>query len=140
MATVSAEDYARFAAALKGADKAVARSIRKRIRAEATPIGQHVIQEGSADMPSRGGLAARLAAGRPAVSMLAKGASINLRKGGNYQSLNAGVLRHPVYRTGRWAAQPVPAGTYTTAFEDLPPESRERLSEIITDAMKELGL
>jgi len=30
--SISAEDYARFAAALKQADKAVARAIRKRIR------------------------------------------------------------------------------------------------------------
>lgn len=130
----------RFAAALKGADKAVARAIRKRIREEATPIGEHVVQEGSADMPSRGGLSERLAAGRPTVSILAKGASINLRKGANYQGLNAGVLRHPVYGRSKWVAQSVPANTYTEAFEDLPPESRERLSEIITDAMEELGL
>lgn len=140
MATVSAEDYARFAAALKGADKAVARAIRKRIREESVPIGEHVVREGSADMPSRGGLSERLAAGRPTVSILAKGASIGLRRGGNYATLNRGILRHPVWGTKKWVAQPVPAETYTAAFEDLPPESRERLSEIITDAMKELGL
>ena len=140
MATVSAEDYARFAKALRGADKAVARAIRKRIREESAPIGEHVIREGSADMPARGGLSERLAAGRPTVSILAKGASINLRKGGNYASLDRGILRHPVYGRSRWVAQPVPAETYTAAFEDLSPDARDRLSEIITDAMKELGL
>lgn len=140
MATVSAEDYARFSTALRKADKAVSRAIRKRIREESVPIGEHVVREGSVDMPARGGLSERLAAGRPTVSILAKGASISLRRGGNYASLNRGILRHPVYGRGRWVAQPVPAETYTSAFEDLPPESRERLSEIITDAMKELGL
>ena len=138
--TISAEDYARFAAALKQADKAVARAIRKRIREVAAPIGAHVVAEGSASMPSRGGLAARLASGKPAVSVLAKGASINLKKGANYKGLDAGVLRHPVYGSSKWVAQSVPEGTYTEAFQDLPPDARAKLDLILTDAMKELNL
>jgi len=138
--TISAEDYARFAAALKQADKAVARAIRKRIREVAAPIGAHVVAEGSASMPSRGGLAARLASGKPAVSILAKGASINLKKGANYKGLDSGVLRHPVYGNAKWVAQSVPEGTYTDAFHNLPPEARAELDRIMPDVMKELGL
>ena len=139
--SISAEDYARFAAALKQADKAVARAIRKRIREVAAPIGAHVVAEGSASMPSRGGLAARLASGKPAVSILAKGASINLKKGANYKGLDSGVLRHPVYGNAKkWVAQSVPEGTYTEAFQDLPPDARAKLDLILTDAMKELNL
>jgi len=138
--SISAEDYARFAAALKQADKAVARAIRKRIREVAAPIGAHVVAEGSASMPSRGGLAARLASGKPAVSVLAKGASINLKKGANYKGLDAGVLRHPVYGSSKWVAQSVPEGTYTDAFHNLPPEARAELDRIMPDVMKELGL
>jgi len=138
--SISAEDYARFAAALKQADKAVARAIRKRIREVAAPIGAHVVAEGSASMPSRGGLAARLASGKPAVSVLAKGASINLKKGANYKGLDSGVLRHPVYGSSKWVAQSVPEGTYTDAFHNLPPEARAELDRIMPDVMKELGL
>ena len=138
--SISAEDYARFAAALKQADKAVARAIRKRIREVAAPIGAHVVAEGSASMPSRGGLAARLASGKPAVSILAKGASINLKKGANYKGLDSGVLRHPVYGSSKWVPQSVPEGTYTDAFHNLQPEARAELDRIMPDVMKELGL
>ena len=140
MTTVSTEDYQRFAKALKQADKAMARAIRKRTREAAVPIGEHVVRDGSEVMPERGGLSARLAAGKPAVSVAAKGATINLRKGANYAALNRGILRHPVYGTGRWVEQRVPEGTYTEAFADLPPEARAKLDLILTDAMKELNL
>ena len=137
---VNAEDYVRFAAAVKGADKAVARAIRKRVREAAKPIGDHVITKGSDSMPSRGGLQSRLKSVRPTVSILARGASINLRKGANFTSLNAGTLRHPLYGHGPWQQQGVPSGTYTGAFADLPPGQRAALDLTITDAMKELGL
>ena len=40
----------------------------------------------------------------------------------------------------KWVAQSVPEGTYTEAFQDLPPDARAKLDLILTDAMKELNL
>lgn len=137
---VSAADYQRFAAAVKASDKAVARAIRKRTREAAKPIGEYVVTTGSEQMPQRGGLAALLAAGRPTVSLLAKGASLNLKRPADYRSLDAGVLRHPVFRTGKWIRQPVPDGAFTDAFGDLPDRVRAPLDQIILDVLKELNL
>lgn len=140
MTQIQAEDYKRFAAALKGADKAVARSIRKRVRDAAGPIGRIVVETGSEGMPARGGLRARLQASRPGVSVTGMAATINLRKGANFVALNAGLLRHRVFGGPRWVAQDVPSGTYTDAFQNLPPGARADLNNVITDAVKELGL
>ncbi len=137
---VKADDYARFAAKLKAADRAVSRAIRKRIREAATPIGREVLATGSESMPSSGGLRARLQGSRPAVSITGLRATINLRKGANFAGLNAGVLRHPVYGRSRWVAQDVPSDTYTDAFQNLPPGARADLDNVMTDAIKELGL
>lgn len=138
---ISADDYKRFAAKLKTADRAVARGIRKRIRDAAGPIGRIIIETGSEGMPSRGGLRARLMASRPQVGMAGSMASINLRKGANFASLNRGVLRHPLFgNRGRWYAQDVPAGAYTAALANLPPGARDNLTRVMVDVMKELDL
>lgn len=140
MTQINADEYKAFAAKLRGADKAIARGIRKQIRAAAMPIGREVIQTGSEGMPSSGKLRARLQAASPSVSIMARGATINLRKGANFEALNRGILRHPVFKTGRWAQQGVPSGTYAGAMQNLPPAARAGLQQVLTQAMKELGL
>lgn len=140
MTQISADDYKRFAAALKQADKAVARGIRKRIRAAAGPIGRIIIETGSEGMPSRGGLRARLMAARPAISVTGMAANVNLRKGADFSSLNRGILRHPLFGHGPWQQQGVPAEAYTAAMANLPPAARADLENVLVDVMKELGL
>lgn len=140
MTQINADEYKAFAAKLRGADKAIARGIRKQIRAAATPIGREVIETGSEGMPSRGGLRSKLQAASPSVSIMARGATINLRKGANFAALNRGILRHPIYGSKRWTQQGVPSGTYTGAMQNLPPDARAGLQQVLKQAMKELGL
>lgn len=140
MSQISADDYKAFAAKMKTVDRAVARGIRKRIRAAAGPIGRIIIETGSEGMPARGGLRARLMAARPTISMTGMAANINLRKGANFASLNRGILRHPLFGHGPWQQQDVPAEAYTAAMASLPPEARANLEKVMVDVMKEIGL
>lgn len=140
MSQISAEDYKRFAAKMKTADRAVARGVRKRIRAAAGPIGRIIIETGSEGMPARGGLRARLMAARPTISMTGMAASINLRRGADFSSLNRGILRHPLFGHGPWQQQDVPAEAYTSAMANLPPAASADFENVMVDVMKELGL
>lgn len=140
MVEVDAADYVRLAKALRGVDKKAARAFRKRLREAAGPIGRIIVETGSEGMPSRGGLRARLQASRPGVSMTGSGVGINLRKGANFSALNRGILRHPVFGGPGWAQQDVPADAYTAALQHLPPETRARLTGVMADIIKELGL
>lgn len=142
MTEISADDYKAFSAKLRTVDKAVARGIRKRIRAAAGPIGRIVIETGSEGMPARGGLKARLMASRPTVSLLSRGAKINLKnKGLDLAALNRGIARHPLFgNRGHWYSTPVPADVYLAALNHLPAAARADLEKVMGDVMKEIGL
>lgn len=140
---IDASDYARFAAKLKTADKAVQRAIRKRLRAAAKPIGEHVRDKGSERMPARGGLRDRLLSAPVTTALRGTGADVwvgNRRKSQFSPIDRRGVLRHPVWGRKWWVTQGVPAGTYTDAVEQLPPEARAEFEKVFGDIYKELGL
>lgn len=143
MDRVDVSDYQRFAAKLKGADKAVQRAIRKRLRAAGKPLGEHVRDEGSESMPSRGGLRSRLQGAPVTVALRATGVDIwvgNRRKS-QFARLDRGVLRHPVYGNRKtWVTQDVPDEAYSRAWESLAPEVRDEFERVLTDAMRELDL
>lgn len=140
---VDVSDYKQFAAKLKGADAAVKRAIRKRLREAGKPLGEHVRDEGSEAMPSRGGLRSRLQRSPVAVALLASGVNIwvgNRRKS-QFARLDKGVLRHPVYgRMKTWVGQDVPEGTFSDAWDKVPPDVRDDFERVLVDVMKELDL
>lgn len=143
MDRVDVSDYERFAAKLKGAEPAVRRAIRKRLREAGKPLGEHVRDEGSGSMPSRGGLRSRLLGSPIAVALKTSGIDIwvgNRRKS-QIAPLDRGVLRHPVYgNRKKWVAQDVPEGAYSEAWESASPEVRARFEQVLADVMKELDL
>ena len=138
---IDVSDYKRFQARMKSAPAAVKRAIRKRLREAGRPLGEHVRDQGSEAMPSRGGLAARLAGSPVSTALLASGVNIwvgNRRKS-QFTLLNKGLLRHPVWGNPKvWRSQPVPEGTYSAAFADVPADVRRNVEHVLTDAIKEL--
>jgi hypothetical protein len=146
---VSAEDYKKLQAAIKGLDKKIARIYRKRIKEAAGPIGRLVLEFGAEKMPHRGGLAAYLEGSKVAVSARATGADLWLgsKKKSQISLLNKGLLRHPVWGRGDrtrkqwgWSTQKVPAEAFSEALNHLPPEATHRLNAVMTDIIKELKL
>jgi hypothetical protein len=139
---IDASDYDRFVAKLKGADKKVANAIRRRLREAAKPISEHVREQGSDPMPSRGGLRDRLRGAKVSTALRQSGVDIwigNRRKSQISPIDRSGLLRHPVYGKA-WTSQAVPSGSYSDAFQSVPPEARAEFEKVFRDVFKELGL
>lgn len=119
------EDLQKVADALKeAADKDLQREVSAAIRGEAKPLGIRVLRRGAQDMPHSGGLADRVSGmGRVGVSASLRGRVASVRvllrnKGVDLRSMDAGVVRHPVYGNRQaWVRQSVPVGAFTQAFE-----------------------
>jgi hypothetical protein len=140
-----ADRGAAFRQAAKALNEAGDKTLRKEVygafRRAVKPLGESVIAVGSAQLPRRGGLAARVAASKvgqsnattgknPAVSM-----SIRSREGYNLKAMDAGILRHPVFaQPGQkrvWAQQSIRALAFTTPFEAGAPAVRDEVMKAL---------
>lgn len=146
----NADDFGNFADATRGAEKKVQNAIRKALREAGKPLAASVIREGSEPMPARGGLRAQLQQGKPSVlSTFGKTPRVTLklatRKGHGLDTINRGVLRHPVYPHGsdrkkwKWTRQNVPGGTYTAAFEKHAPDVRRQALKAMEQTLDEIA-
>jgi hypothetical protein len=138
---VDVSDYKAFAQKLKGAEKSVARSLRKRLREAGKPLADGVLKDGPEGMPSRGGLADWLRQSKGAISMTQTKLQIKLSRGGKHDlnAINRGRLRHPVYGNRKaWAGQEVPAGTYDAAFDKHGEQALPAVAQVLDDIMKEI--
>lgn len=140
------DDLNKLAAAYKTGDRKIRAAIGKGLRVSAAGLGPDVVTKGAADMPQRGGLAARIAASRavPSVSLGSKYPSVRIRivgaDGIKLRFVDGGRLRHPVYGNRHvWVSQEVPAKAFTEAFEAGAPEVRERVREAVQQALAEIA-
>lgn len=141
-----AEDWRRLARGLKAADAPIRRSIRKGLRDVAKPLGVDMRDAGAAAMPRRGGLSARVA--RSTVSLrtaggLGAGARVEValrtKEGYDLGGMDRGLIRHPVFDTGAWVAQTVPARAFSDAFDRGAPKVRAALIREIDKALDEIA-
>ncbi len=141
MTSVQAEDFTRFAAKLKSADRKVRNASRKALREAAKPLAAEIVPEGVEDYPA--GLAAHVVAtgGKAIVSQTSTGVRVILgkRKGPQIGRMNAGNLRHPTYGRKPWVAQDIPADTFTAALEKRLPDMRDKVAAELQHLMGELG-
>ena len=141
MTSVQAEDFARFAAKLKGADRKVRNASRKALREAAKPLAAEIVPEGVEGYPA--GLAAHVVAtgGKAIVSQTSTGGRVILgkRKGPQIGRMNSGNLRHPTYGHKPWVAQDIQAGTFTAALEKRLPDMRDKVAAELQHLMGELG-
>lgn len=140
--SVGMDDYERFRAWAKTADRKIAVGARKRIRAIGGDLAREVMAEGAEGMPAGGGLRERLAGGKVATQMLAAGVRIRLgAKGAGVGRIDAtGTVRHPTYGNRKaWASTEVEPGTWTKAFEGRADEVREQLRDELQQIIREAG-
>lgn len=138
---VDISDYKAFAAKLKGAEKSVARSLRKRLRDAGKPLAQGVVEDGPEGLPSSGGLADWLRQSKGSVSMTQSRLEIKLARGGRHDlgAINRGQLRHPLYGNRRvWVVQSVASGTYDKAFEKHAEQALPEVERVLDDIMREI--
>ena len=138
---VDTSEYKAFAKKLKGADKAVARSLRKRLREAGKPLAQGLVEDGPEGLPSSGGLADWLRQAKGTVSMTQSRLEIKLSRGGSHDlgAINRGRLRHPLYGNRRvWVEQSVEAGTYDKAFDKHAEDALPVIERVLDDIMREI--
>lgn len=147
------DDLQKVADALKEAgDKDLQKRISGALRSEAKPLGLRVLRRGAEEMPHRGGLSARVAGeGRVGVSSALRGrvasVSVILRnKGVDLKSMDAGILRHPVFgRADRsrkewaWTRQSVPAGAFRRAFDAEAAEVQKAAVKAAQDVLDDVA-
>ena len=144
------DDLQKVADALKdAADKDLQKQVSAALRTEAKPLGAKALARGAEQMPHRGGLAERVAGmGRVGVSSALRGriasVSVILRnKGVDLKSMDAGVLRHPVYaRAGQprtWVRQSVPAGAFRRAFDAEADDARKAATKATQNVLDDVA-
>ncbi len=138
--SVDLGEYKALVGKLKAADKKLAARMRKTLRQSVEPMAKEAMEAGSDEMPAAGGLAAKLRASKPAVSLGASSATVRLKvKGIDLAGMNAGKLRHPVFgNTKKWVAQDVPAEAFSRALEEKADQVREAFADAMRDVAKEL--
>lgn len=145
VAPSSIADLRRLGDAYKGGDKVLQKRLRSGLQAAAKPLAESVVKEGGAEMPARGGLRARLQGAKGAVTASLAGRNVAVsirianREKDSLSALNTGLLRHPVFRTGAWVAQTVPAGQYDEAFRRGEPDATKRVNAEIQAGLAEIA-
>lgn len=138
-------DLRQLGDAYKAADKVIQKRLRTGLQAAGKPLAERVVREGSDAMPHRGGLAARIAASRPGItaSLAAKNVSVSVRITNRQKdalgALDGGTLRHPVFKTGAWVAQSVPANQFSEAFKRGAPAATDAVNAEIGKALGEIA-
>jgi hypothetical protein len=128
-----------IAHALKEAsDKDLTNNVRRSMREVAKPVGQAVMREGAVVMPKLGGFSARVEQGKVGISSAIASKQVHVtialsNKGVDMKSLDAGTLRHPVFKRADrpviWRSQAVPARAFTTALKAQAPVVRRAVLE-----------
>jgi hypothetical protein len=145
LAPSSLADLHRLAEAYKGGDKIIQKRMRTGLQAAAKPLAEQVVHEGSAVLPARGGLRARVAAARGGVTAALGGRNVAVsvritdRQKDALGAMDSGLIRHPVFRTGAWTSQRVPAGGFSDAFKRGSPQATERVNAEIAKALDEIA-
>ncbi|HEY2088601.1 MAG TPA: hypothetical protein VGH54_21600 [Mycobacterium sp.] len=134
---MTADGTEAFLAAAQALNEAGDKELRKEVyaafRRVAKPLGERMIAEGAAELPHRGGLAARVAAARLSQSNATTGRNpavaikLKVREGYNLRTFDQGTIRHRVFGSNRWVAQSIRAGAFTRPFEAGADQVRKEL-------------
>ncbi len=157
VAPSSIRDLRQLGEAYKGGDKILQKRLRSGLQAAAKPLSEQVVREGSEAMPAAGGLRARIAAAKGAVttSLAGRTVAVSIRATNRQKdalgALDSGKLRHPVFGEKRlklsaggalgsaWVAQDVPAHKFSEAFDRGAPLARARLRLEMQKALDEIA-
>ena len=130
----------------EAADKALRREVYKAFKTAAKPLGERIVQEGSGALPHRGGLSARVAAAKVGQQNATTGKNpkvaikIRAREGYALAAMDRGVLRHKVFKTGRWVTQQIAPNAFTKPFQaGAEPVRKEVLAALVRVAEQIAG-
>lgn len=132
-----AENLERLAARLKEAGrKDLRKELLASIRKATKPVVQDVRASALDTLPSRGGLAALIAASRLGTQTRLSGKRVGVKlKASNahdIKGMDQGRLRHPLFGRKHWYLQSVPAGWFSQPIEESAPEIRSEIGKGMT--------
>jgi len=131
--------------AYKNGDKALQKRMRQGLQDAGKALGEFVVQEGSAGLPRRGGLAARVAASRTGITAALGGKNVSVsvrianRQKDALRRYDSGLIRHPVYKTGVWVPQGISADLFANAFKRGAPEATKRVNAAVAQALQDIA-
>lgn len=146
LAPSSLRDLRQLGEAYKAGDKVLQKRLRDGLKAAGKPLAEVVLRQGSASLPRRGGLRARVLAGRPTVTASLGGSkprvtiALTDKQKDSIAGLESGSIRHPVFNTGTWASQPSGVrGAYSRAFNRNAPTVRDRVNAEVAKGLEEIA-
>lgn len=146
LAPSSIADLRQLGDAYKDAEKVIQKRLRAGLQAAAKPLAERVVKEGSESLPAGGGLRSRIAASRGTVggaigagSVVSLTIQIQNRQRDAVGALDSGTLLHPVWKTGVWVTQSVPADQFSQAFSRSAPAATDRVNDEIGRAVSEIA-
>lgn len=145
LAPQSLRDLRDLGAAYKAGDKAIQKRMRDGLKDAAMPLGVDVVREGSEALPTKGGLRARAASARPGVtaSLGGRTVSVSIRAANKQKDSlagwDAGLVRHPVFKTGAWVTQRIRPHAYTDAFNKGAPKVRDKVNAAVQKALDDIA-
>lgn len=135
-----AEKFLRLSKALKAAgEKDMRRELNKSLRDAVKPLIPKTRAAARSMLPKRGGLAESVAKAPQRVQVRTgqRTAGVRLvvaRNGSAARGANKGVVRHPVFDTGVYVDQEVPAGWFDKTLEkEAPTVARKAITEALDD-------
>lgn len=136
-----ADELRQLGTALKGAEKVIRKETLASLKATTAPLGTAVKAE-AATLPSRGGLAGKVAATRVTTKVRMSGRQAGVRIVGtgrlNIDALDRGSLRHPLFgNKAHWFGQSVRPGWWSRPIEDAAPQIAADLEQAIGSALKQ---
>jgi len=124
-----AADMKRIAGEFEAAARTLNRDLVDGAAAAVKPLTRDIPASALATLPRSGGLAARTAAAGLLLERLPNGARINTTKRYQFDLMDKGTVRHPVYRTGRWVAQHITPGWLTRPILRNKPHEQAELEK-----------
>jgi hypothetical protein len=128
-----ADQLRRLARQLKEAgDRTLARELNKAIRKAVEPLKAELPDSARDTLPSRGGLAERVAQSKIGISRRKQGLRLVAKNKYQLKRMDKGSVRHPVFgNTEVWALQFITPGWFTRRAE----EHREAIQDEVVAAM-----
>lgn len=119
------------------------RELLARIRAANKDAIDKTRENARATLPSRGGLAARVAASQMASRTRLSGNSVGVRveakNAYGIAEIDQGILRHPLFgNRGTWFRQLVTPKWFTGPMEDSAPATRDAIEQAMSDVVARL--
>lgn len=135
-------DLDHFGRVLRGSGSVIRRRVQTALRQAGKPIGEKAIREGSADLPSHGGLRNRVREARVDIRLEGSGVALSLsdRDRDALGGLDEGRLIHPVFgKRKTWVEQRIRPASFRRALDRQAPALQTKVRDALQRALDDIA-